>query len=173
MSDVPSLALDRCRVERALSATVEIVEAGPADRHFPDRVHETLGVCLKIGADHDVRADGRELRYPANSVCVRPPGCVWATPSTGQVGFLSLDIEASHLPDGGASGSMRFANPRQLPDLRRVVRLLRGSAAPLEKQSAVAELVGALLEAELLSSADVGRTPSPHAVTRARELLPA
>jgi AraC-like DNA-binding protein len=171
MSDARSLALDGVRIDRVLAATVEVAEAVPADRCFPDRVSDTLGVCLKLGADHEVRADGRSLNYPGDSVCVRTPGCVWATRSTGTVGFLSLDIEPAALPAAGVSGGMRFVRPNELPDLRAIVTALRGNAEALEKEASVAELVAILLERGLVASADLGAPAPPNAVKRARDFL--
>jgi AraC-like DNA-binding protein len=165
------VALAGVRIERVLAATVEVTEAAPLDRRFPDRVSNTLGVCLKLGADHEVQADGRSVTYPRNSVCVRTPGCVWATRSTGNVGFLALDIEPAALPAGGVHGGMRFARRGDVPDLRGLAAALRGSGGALEKQTAVAELVTALLDAGLVATADLGAAPSVHAVRRARDLL--
>src|SRR5690349_5142495 len=171
MSNAPSLALDGVRIDRVLAATVEVTEAVPADRCFPDRVSDTLGVCLKLGAEHEVRADGRSITYPGDSVCLRTPGCVWATRSTGAVGFLSLDIEPAALPEAGVSGGMRFVRPNELPDLRRIVNILRGNAETLEKQASVAELVAVLLERGLVASVDLGAPAPPNAVRRARDFL--
>lgn len=165
------VALAGVRIERVLAATVEVAEAAPADRQFPDRISDTLGVCLKIGGEHEVQANGRSLKYPEDAVCVRTPGCVWAARSTGNVGFLSLDIEAAALPDGGISGGMSFTRARDLPDLRALANVLRGSGGALEKQTVVTELVSALLDARLVTTADLGTAPSVHAVQRARELL--
>jgi AraC-like DNA-binding protein len=171
MPERSPVALAGVRIERVLAATVEVAEAAPVDRRFPDRISGTLGVCLKTGAAHEVQADGRSVTYPENAVCVRTPGCVWATRSTGKVGFLALDIEAAALPDGGISGEMRFARAEDLPDLRSLAETLRGAAGALEKQSAVTALVSALLDARLVKSADLGVAPSVHAVRRARDLL--
>jgi hypothetical protein len=98
-----TIALDGCRIERAVDGRVEIVTADCRNRTFPDRVTESLGVCLKFGPDHEVRADGRNLRYPRDTICVRPPGCVWSTAATEPVGFLSIDIEPTLLPPGGVA----------------------------------------------------------------------
>src|SRR5687767_8929609 len=95
-----SVALDGCRIEQVLDGAAEIVEARPANRSFPDRITQSLGVCLKFGPAHDVRADGRRLRYPAGAICVRPPGCVWSSAATGPTGFLSLDLDRDALPPG-------------------------------------------------------------------------
>src|SRR5215475_11800552 len=89
---VSTLAVADCSIERVHRAQVEIVAGVPHNRAFPDRRAESLGVCLKFGPDHEVMANGRKHRYPRDAVCVRTPGCVWSTPSTGPVGFLSLDI---------------------------------------------------------------------------------
>jgi len=58
-------ALDGCRIERAVDGRVEIVAADAQNRAFPERVTESLGVCLKFGLDHDVEADGKKLRSAA------------------------------------------------------------------------------------------------------------
>jgi hypothetical protein len=59
ISPSDSIALDGCRIERALGGRVEIVEAKPGNRSFPDRVSDSLGICLKRGPDHEVKSDGR------------------------------------------------------------------------------------------------------------------
>jgi AraC-like DNA-binding protein len=171
MQDGLSLALDGVRIDRVLDSTVEIAEAAPADRRFPDRISSTLGVCLKFGPAHDVHADGRGLSYPANSVCVRTPGCVWSTPATGKAGFLSLDIELPALPQAIMAGGMRFARATELPDLRHVAASLRGTAELLEKQTLVAELVSVLLDRGLVASAELGVQSAPNSARRARDLL--
>jgi AraC-like DNA-binding protein len=171
MAERLPVALAGVRIERVLEATVEVAEAVPRERRFPDRVSYTLGICLKTGGAHEVQADGRSLTYPEDSVCVRTPGCVWSTRSTGNVGFVSLDIEATVLPEGGVSGEMRFARAQDLPDLRAIAGTLRASGGVLEKQTAVAELISALVDAQLVTTADLGAAPSAHAVQRARDLL--
>src|SRR5262249_13544224 len=87
-----TLAIAGCSIERVHRGQVEIVAGAPANRAFPDRLTESLGVCLKFGPDHEVMADGRERRYPRDAVCVRAPGCIWSTRSTGPVGFVSIDL---------------------------------------------------------------------------------
>ena len=47
-------AIDGCRIDRVPDAGVEIIEADPANRAFPDRVNESLGICLKLGPEHDL-----------------------------------------------------------------------------------------------------------------------
>ena len=54
----PKSPFDGCRIDRVPDAGVEIVEADPANRTFPDRVNESLGICLKLGPEHDLRAEG-------------------------------------------------------------------------------------------------------------------
>jgi hypothetical protein len=56
-----SNALETCRIDSALGGSVQIVEAAPGDRKFTERLTESLGLCLKIGASHDVHADGKIL----------------------------------------------------------------------------------------------------------------
>ncbi|HEY8426909.1 MAG TPA: AraC family transcriptional regulator [Sandaracinaceae bacterium] len=165
-----SPALFGCKIERVPGFAVEIVEADARDRTFGERVNESLGICLKFGADHDVRADGKELRYPRNSICVRPPGCVWSAPATGPVGFVSIDIGKELLPEGGVWGGMRFLEPERLPDLSRFVALARSGASALDKEVAITELVDAVIAAGALSAAPPAAPPKT-AAERARELL--
>jgi AraC-like DNA-binding protein len=167
----PATALDGCRIQRVLDHAVEIVDAGPGNRSFPDRVNETLGVCLKSGPDHEVRADGRALRYPADAICVRTPGTVWSTAATGRTSFLSIDIEPTLLPEGGLAGPMRFVEEATVPRLRRCIEVLRSEAPTLHKETVVAELVDVLLCAGLVRSRDVDTGGSVGAADRARELL--
>jgi AraC-like DNA-binding protein len=165
------IALDGCRIERAVDGRVEIVAADARNRAFPDRVTESLGVCLKFGPDHEVRADGKKLRYPRDAICVRPPGCVWSTAATGPVGFLSIDIESALLPPGGLRGSMSFAERADLPDLSSVVSTLVRSAPGLWKEWLVTHLVDALLARGLVRAPDLDSGRVPRAAARAREIL--
>src|SRR5262245_50526015 len=112
---IPIAAFDGCRIDRVPDVGVEIAEADPANRSFPGRVNESLGICVKLGPEHDLRAEGRALRYPRDAVCVRTPGSVWSVRATGPVGFTSVDIDREQLPPGGsgeASGSPRHARSR-------------------------------------------------------------
>lgn len=144
-----AVALEGCRIWRPefSGARVEIVSADERPRAFPLRVTETLGICLKAGFEHGVRADGRAVMYPADSVCIRPPGCVW-TSDAAPVAFLSIDIGGNWLPDEGVCGAMTFAPQSELPDIatmvRRVIRAARAGSV-LEADEALAELVTAAL----------------------------
>ena len=164
------IALQGCRILRLVGGQVEIVAAEAQNRGFPDRVTTSLGLCLKFGPDHDVRAEGRELRYPGDSICVRPPGCVWSTDNTGPVGFLSIDIEPSLLPPLALRGGMRFARRTDLPDLVGVVDVLQSAASPLCKELLIAQLVDVVVQRGLLHSPDA-REEAPRAAFRAREIL--
>jgi AraC-like DNA-binding protein len=166
-----AVGLEGCRIQHVLEGRVEIVEAAPADRRFPDRVGESLGIVLKGGAAHDVVADGRALRYPHDALCVRPPGCVWSTASTGPASFLSIDIDAACLPPGRVGGPMRFIAPERVPALRENVLALRFDASPLRQQTAATELVDTLLCLGLFAAPDLAPSASARAAERARELL--
>jgi AraC-like DNA-binding protein len=61
--------------------------------------------------------------------------------------------------------------PNELPDLRRIVEILRGNAEALEKEASVAELVAILIERGFVASADLGAPAPPSAVKRARDFL--
>lgn len=166
-----TLALYGSRIERVLDGAVEIAEAPAADRSFPDRVTESLGICLKWGPAHEVRAAGRPHRFPADAVCIRAPGTVWSVPSTGPAGFLSLDLEPALLPPGGLSGGMRFVHRSAVPDVRSLAAVLRSDAPELTRQALVTDLVNLLLDAALVAAPGLDRPPATHAVDRARELL--
>ncbi len=99
---VASTALCGCRIDRALGGRVELVEASRANRRFPLRVTESLGVCLKVGPAHRVMADGCEVVYPEDAICVRPPGCVWSADATGpndSGGDITRTIPAINMPE--------------------------------------------------------------------------
>jgi AraC-like DNA-binding protein len=166
----PAVALDGCQIWRPASH-VEIVRADPRLRAFPTRTSNTLGICLKYGGSHKVRADGRSLTYPADALCIRPPGCVWSS-EPAAAGFLSLDIATSWLPDDGVTGTMTFGAARRLPDLRRIVHRLQQPSSVLEAELVVADLVTAMKDAgglELAALQDDGAGAA--GTRRARDFL--
>jgi|SRR5262249_10056725 len=166
-----TLAVAGCSIERVHRGEIEIVAGTPGYRAFPDRIAESLGVCLKFGPDHEVIADGREHRYPRDAVCVRAPGCVWSTPSTGPVGFVSIDIAPALLPAEGVRGGMRFAESAELSDLRHCIRALRSNVSPLHKDVIVTNLIESLWRLGLIESRHLERALNPSAADRARDLL--
>jgi AraC-like DNA-binding protein len=180
-----AVALEGCRIWRPpfSGAPVEIVSADARPRAFPMRVTETLGICLKAGAAHGVRADGRLVAYPADSVCIRPPGCLW-TSEAAPVAFLSIDIGGDWLPAEGIRGVMTFAPRSELPDIRVIVHRVNHAASALaldasgldasalEADVALAELVTAAIgivtpRAAALRDEGAGR----RGVVRARDFL--
>jgi AraC-like DNA-binding protein len=168
------VALDGCQIDHALDGAVEIVEARPSNRSFPDRITPSLGICLKIGPAHDVRADGRQLRYPAGSICVRPPGCVWSSAATGPVGFLSLDLDRDALPQGPVHGRMTFVPPAAVPRLAAQIATLRATGTTvLQKQTVVTDLVNDLHAQQLIAAEQLRGEAPPRTTRRARELLEA
>jgi AraC-like DNA-binding protein len=166
----PAIALDGCRISRPASH-IEIVRADPRLRAFPTRTSNTLGICLKYGGSHHVRADGRSRTYPADALCIRPPGCVWSSePATA--GFLSLDIATDWLPDEGVTGTMTFGAARRLPEFHRIVHRLQQPTSVLEAEVLVADLVTAMKDAgalELVALHDDGA--GAPGTRRAREFL--
>lgn len=154
--------------------TVEIAVATEASRSFPTRVTESLGVCLKFGPAHQVEADGRSLEYPANAVCVRPPGCVWSTANTGHTGFISLDLARVHLPADHRSRPMMFVGPDVLGDLRSLATLLGSRASRLQKDEAISALIARMCASEIILSREkAAHDRSIGAVHRARCFLEA
>jgi len=167
------IALEQCRIERSVNGNVEIVTASVSERAFPDRVSTTLGLCLKRGPEHTVKADGRKVVYPRDSLCIRTPGCVWSAQTTGSVAFVSVDLEASLLPDPGVGGPMRFVDPATLPDFHELVATLRSDAPLLQQETSIADFVELLAECELLRAPELSAGAAPRAAERARELLEA
>jgi AraC-like DNA-binding protein len=149
---------------------VEIVAAGALPRAFPTRVSSGLGICLKRGPAHRVTANGRELLYPSDAICVRAPGCVWSCEAAPR-GFLSIDIAPQLLPPDLDPSSMRYLRPSRELDVRRAARQLCADDA-LASQQALAELVAAVVE---LAGVSGGRSLSAagpsRCVERAQELL--
>jgi hypothetical protein len=172
------IALAGCRVTRPPVAgdRVEVVAAAPVRRHFPPRLSTTLGICLKYGPAHEVTADGRRLVYPADTICVRAPGCVWSSgPST--VGFLSVDVSPAGWEEAGFEASMAFLPRSALPDFARQARALADADSPLGADEVTARLMSRLARLGVLGSdaPQPPRAPPPQAarraVARAREYL--
>ena len=170
-----ALALEGCHISRVLTAagSVEIVSADARPRTFPTRVADTLGMCLKAGQAHPVRADGGALVYPADSVCIRPPGCVWSSDAT-PAGFVSIDFPRRSLPEDARSGRMTFVGADAVPDLRRAARILLASRSELEADHVVAALVGAAIGVGVLVSSGLrDEGAGLQGARRAREFLTA
>lgn len=175
MTTPPEVGLSGCRIVRPteLEGRVEIVAAEPAARRFPPRVSAGLGVCLKYGGTHDVSVDGRRDSYPANSISLRAPGCVWAS-GDGVHGFLSVDIAPELLPADGVHGTMAFVGRHSLPDLRLVARRLAAAEDELQAGEAVTDLVSAVLATGALESEALLDSAGPcDAVDTARDFLAA
>lgn len=172
-ASVAFAAIERLARPADLDGAVEIALAYPAARVFPTRVASTLGVCLKVGPSHRVTADGRQLDYPADSVCVRPPGCVWSSEPTGPAGFVSIDLATSLLPEPGLGAEGMVFLPRdELGDVARLAALLLSPVSRLEKDEAIAGLVAALCDVELLPGGiDGDAALAPRGLRRARAFL--
>ncbi len=177
----PRQALDGCRVERppGWDGGVEIVEASVEPRAFPLRVSTGLGICLKRApAPHHVVADGRALTYPADALCIRPPGCAWQSAAT-DAWFLSIDVEPALLPEGARAAPMSFLPIAALPSVEEAAaRLSAGGAEPLAAGEALTALVQALgdlglLRADALAGEQGAAERPARAAERARQLLAA
>ena len=166
--DPAAIALAECELSGTDDGAVEIVEARPAHRSFPVRVGEGLGICLKTGPAHQVRADGREVTFPADALCIRPPGCVWSTEGTGPVGFLALDLYGPLVPAGLVAAAMTFASARTLP-LRAYADALR--ARSVRKDDIIADLLTRLADAGLIAADELRRSGLARVALRARERL--
>jgi AraC-like DNA-binding protein len=175
VTEQSAVALEGCAVWRPRFAglPVEIVAADNRPRAFPTRVTDTLGLCVKAGPAHGLRADGRRLIYPADSLCIRPPGCVW-TSDIAPVSFLAIDVASDWLPAAAQWGPMAFRSRRDLPDLAAVARRIRVAGSRLEAEEALANLVAAAV-ALAPSSAPLLRDEGSVArgVHHAREFLAA
>src|SRR5262245_7949632 len=166
------LSLSGCRVSRPAGfGGVEIVVASTERRVFPTRVSESLGICIKTGPSHDVRSDGQSLIYPADSICIRYSGCVWAS-EWESVGVVSIDIATERLPQGIGYEPMRFLPRASLPNIRDLILSVERSVEPFRKQEALAEIVEAMRACSMLDSDELHvATPRRVIVNRAREYL--
>jgi AraC-like DNA-binding protein len=173
-ADAPPVrvALADCSIARpaAFGGAVEIVLARAVPRGFGARVSGGLGVCLKWGAAHEVRSDGRHLTYPADAICVRHPGCVWSS-NTASVAFLSIDIAPSLLPRGLRAAPMRFTGGAGL-NLRGLAAAIEHGSSALAQDGALATLVEWLAGRDLVQAEELREdSPRQRAIRRAREFL--
>lgn len=174
MACTASVALAGCRITRppTFAGHVEIVAARQAPRGFAARLSNNLGVCMKFGASHEVMSDGRHLVYPADAVRVRVPGCVWSS-EVADVGFLSIDIDSSLLPQSLRRQPMRFLE-RECPDVRRFAVALETGDTRLAQESALAELIRWLFTRALLDADELCEDPPrARAIRQAQEYLAA
>lgn len=173
--DCEAVGLERCNVLRPspVKGQVEIVVAATARRRLPLHVSTSLGICLKRGPAHEVEADGRRLRYPGDSVCVRAPGCVWSSDS-GLYGFVSVDISPSDLEEAVFRDPMAFLPARSLPGFRARVHALAAADSALESAEIVAEIIASVVNAGALrGESSIPRKNGHFVVERAREFLQA
>ncbi|MDB4974844.1 MAG: sle [Myxococcaceae bacterium] len=164
----PARALAGCAVSRALDGQLEIVTASIDRRSFAPRVSEGLGICLKTGAAHEVVADGRRVRYPADALCIRAPGSVWSTADTGPAGFLSIDVYGAGLPSGLSAFPMTFLRSGALP-LRSFVRTLQASTVGAEQL--LVDLLSRLGEAGVIVAGELRVDAPTRCAQRARDRL--
>jgi AraC-like DNA-binding protein len=173
MSHDIALATSRITRPALLGGRVEIVVAEPAKRVFPTRLSTGLGICVKDGGTHQVTVNGRRPCFPADSVAVRAPGCVWAS-LDGVHGFISIDIAVDLLPESGIAGTMGFVGRHSVPDLGTVVRRLVTAESALESEEIVTQLIAATVGSGAVASDGV-RDPggARRAVDDARDFLAA
>jgi AraC-like DNA-binding protein len=167
------IALAKCSITRPahLGGRVELAVAEPAQRVFPARLSTGLGVCVKWGGHHRVTINGRRALYPADSVAVRAPGCVWAS-LDGVQGFISIDIAAELLPESGISGTMGFLGRHAVPDLATVTQRLVSAESALEAEEIVAGLVDSVVGSGAVRSDGLGDPGGARgAVDDARDFL--
>lgn len=166
------VALADCSIARpaAFGGAVEVVRARAVPRGFGARLSGGLGVCLKWGARHEVRSDGRHLTYPADALCVRHPGCVWSS-DTASVAFLSIDIAPRLLPRGLRPAPMRFTGAEGL-DVRGLAAAIEHGSTALAGDGALATLVEWLSGRDLMQADELREdSPRARAIRRAREFL--
>ncbi len=154
------VALANCRIHRParLAGDVEVVVAGIGPRRFPVHMSEALGICLKYGGAHEVVVEGQRVRYPADSVSVRSPGCVWAS-EDGVHGFVSIDVPRTLLPPDWEGAAMTFMSPHVVPDVATVARRLITADDGLEVDEVLAQLLDAIFASGALDS-DLARDPA-------------
>lgn len=157
-----AVALSDCRIHRPdrLSGNVEVVVADRGLRRFPSRVSAGLGICVKYGGEHEVDIDGRRVVYPADSVSLRAPGCVWAS-GEGMHGFVSIDVAPELLPPGVEGRGMTFVNRGSMPDVARAARSLVEADEPMGADEVLTQLLDAVLHSEIFGDCAVSETAAP------------
>jgi AraC-like DNA-binding protein len=166
-----TVALDGCRIDRAIDRRIEIIQATRANRKFPARITESLGVCLKMGPSHHVVADGRDVVYPSAALCVRQPGCVWSTAGTGPVGFLSIDLPSAVLPEALKPRTMVFGDSTALPQFLPLVAAIRRARSSAYLDELVTLLLVDLQQAGAIAAGELHRSAPGRAAMRARAIL--
>jgi AraC-like DNA-binding protein len=136
-----AIGLQSCSIIQppGLAGEVEIVIAPHARRIFSLRSSPDLGVIVKDGAPHQVVSDGRRRLVPRDAIIFRPPGCVWSM-AEAFAGFVSINIGPRQLPDDATYGPMSFCEPAAIPDLGRLIAVLRRPASLLQCTQAVASI---------------------------------
>lgn len=152
------------------AADVEVTIAVPAVRRFPTRVSDSLGICLKRGPAHRVDAGDVRLTYPRDSVCIRPPGCVWSS-EAGSAGFVAVDIPPRLLPESGLSGPMTFTRPAVGATFAAALLALKSADSSLAADEIVVQMVSVAIDAGLVATETPLASGGRGAVRRAREFL--
>jgi AraC-like DNA-binding protein len=156
------IALSNCRIYRPveLSEGVEVVVAGRGLRRFPARVSDGLGVCVKFGGGHEVEIEGRRVVYPADSVSLRAPGCVWSS-AEGMHGFVSIDVSPGLLPPDAEGKGMAFIGRASLPDVAEAARGLVEADDPLAADEILTQMLNAVFSTAAFASDSVSSSAGP------------
>jgi AraC-like DNA-binding protein len=170
MAQDPGLARFETIRPSALDGRVEIARGEPAPWVLPASVSKGLGICVKQGSSHEVMVNGRRTHFPARSIAVHGPGCLWAS-CDGVHGFLSVAIAPELLPEAQIEATMGFLRAGALPDLPRVAGRLTTAESALEAEVLITELVTLVLESKVLRSDGADLSPGRRSVVEAQEFL--
>lgn len=148
---------------------VHVTSSARVDRMFPDRVSETLGVCLLTGGAHQVVFDGRVLDVPADSILLRRPGAIWSAPRS-TIGFVCIDITRDLLPHEVRWNEDTWVPAAALPDVAAIAHRLLTEEDRLAQEERIVKLIDAV-GALGFSSHSEADSERPHAAAIARDYL--
>lgn len=148
---------------------VHVTSSGREDRMFPERVSDTLGVCLLTGGEHQVVFDGRTLDVPTDSVLLRRPGAIWSAPRS-TIGFVCIDIGRELLPRDVRWNDDTWLPKAALPNVVEIADRLLTEEDRFAQEERVVKLIDAVA-ATGFSSQSEADSERPHAAAIARDYL--
>jgi AraC-like DNA-binding protein len=136
---------------------------------FPERVSDTLGICLLTGGSHQVVFDGRKLDIPANSILLRRPGSIWSTPRS-TIGFVCIDIGRDLLPEDARWHHDTFVPASALPAIVDIADRLVVEEDRLAQQERIVRLIETVVDFGFSRTSEAD-SEHPHAAAIARDYL--
>ncbi len=166
-----AIALERCTVQNAthFNGDVHVTRSAREERVFPDRVSETLGVCLLTGGSHQCVFDGRTIDVPSDSVFLRRPGAIWSSPRN-TFGFVCIDIARDLLPRDVRWNEDTWVPQSALPPVVDIAEQLLVEEDELAQEERVVKLIDTVTALGFASRSEAD-SERVHAAAIARDYL--